>query len=505
MVMGCLVGGNGSLPSNLVGSAWVPAAGGRTFESRSPADGRKVVGVFPRSGREEVEAAVAAAKGAYDAWRLTPPPLRGAVLRQCAAVLRDRKEKLSKLMSFEMGKPLVESRGDVQEAIDCAEYYSGEGRRLFGDTSTSELPSKFAMAVRVPVGVCGMITPWNFPVAIPAWKIFPAILCGNTVVFKPAEDSPACGAAFAAALRDAGVPPGVVNLVQGFGEEVGAALVHHPDVRLISFTGSCETGSLIAGACGQNLKRCSLEMGGKNAQIVMDDADLDLALEGALWGAFGTAGQRCTATSRLILHRKIKRTFVKRLVAAAQKLRLGDPLNERHQIGPLVNEAQRERVERYVAIGQEEGAKLLCGGRRPTGAAYKHGWYYEPTVFDGVTPDMRIAQEEIFGPVTAAIEVNSFEQAVEVLNGTAYGLSSSIYTRDVNRAFRAIRDLEAGITYINGPTIGAEVHMPFGGVKNTGNGHREAGQAVLDVFSEWKSVYVDYSGKLQKAQIDVQA
>jgi aldehyde dehydrogenase (NAD+) len=347
-----------------------------------------------------------------------------------------------------------------------------------------------------------LISPWNFPVAIPSWKAFPAILCGNTVVLKPAEDTPACGAAFVKAIEDAGVPPGVVNLVQGLGEEAGAALVSHKDVALISFTGSCETGSRIAASCGGNLKRCSLEMGGKNAQVVMDDANLDLAFEGALWGAFATAGQRCTATSRLLLHKKIYKTFVQRLVDAAKAIRLGDPLDPKTQVGPLINEAQRERVYGYVRLGVEEGAKLLCGGRPATQRGLMRGYFFEPTVFSDAEPAMRIAQEEIFGPVIAAIPFNDFEQAAEILNGTRYGLSSSLYTRNVDLAFRAIRDFDAGITYINGPTIGAEVHLPFGGVKSTGNGHREAGQTVLDIFSEWKTVYVDHSGKLQRAQID---
>jgi aldehyde dehydrogenase (NAD+) len=408
-------------------------------------------------------------------------------------------------MSREMGKPLSEARGDVQEAIDCANLYSGEGRRLSGLTVPSELPNKFAMSIRRPVGVCGLITPWNFPVAIPSWKIFPALVCGNTVILKPAEDTPACAAAFVKVIEEAGVPPGVVNLVQGLGEEAGAPLVAHSDVNLISFTGSSDVGRQIASSAGEQLKRCSLEMGGKNAQIVMDDANLDLALEGALWGAFATAGQRCTATSRILLHKKIQRTFTQRLVAAARKIRLGDPLDPKTQVGPLVNQAQLDRVTRYIQIGRDDGAKMLCGGKRAAGRGLSRGYFFEPTIFDQVTPKMRIAQEEIFGPVASLISFNTFEEAVEILNGTCYGLSSSVYTANVQRAFQAIRDFDAGITYINGPTIGAEVHLPFGGVKNTGNGHREAGETVLDIFSEWKSVYVDYSGKLQRAQIDVTA
>ena len=487
---------------NFIGGKWLPARGKQTFEDRSPSNTRDVIGRFPRSGSDDVAAAVDAARKAFDAWRLVPAPDRGKLLLRCAEVLIERKEELARLMAREMGKLLTEARGDVQEAIDCAHLYAGEGRRMSGQTVPSELPNKFAMSVRRPVGVCGMITPWNFPVAIPSWKIFPALVCGNTVVLKPAEDTPACGAAFVKAIEDAGVPAGVVNLVQGLGEEAGAALVAHPDVSLISFTGSSETGSHIASACGKSLKRCALEMGGKNAQLVMDDANLDLALEGALWGSFATAGQRCTATSRLLLQRKIAKQFVTRLVVLAGKLRLGDALDPKSHIGPMVNEAQRERVSRYIKIGIDEGAKLLCGGKPAKGKGLERGFFFEPTVFVNVKPEMRIAQEEIFGPVVAVMEFSTFEEAVGILNGTKYGLSSSIYTRDVEKAFRAIRDFDAGITYINGPTIGAEVHLPFGGVKSTGNGHREAGEAVLDIFSEWKSVYVDYSGKLQRAQID---
>jgi aldehyde dehydrogenase (NAD+) len=358
------------------------------------------------------------------------------------------------------------------------------------------------MSVRLPVGVCALITPWNFPMAIPAWKLFPALLCGNTVVLKPAEDTPHTAVKLFEVLEEAGVPPGVANLIHGAGEEAGAALVRHPDVQLVSFTGSTAVGREIAALCGQSLKRVALEMGGKNAQIVMEDADLNLALEGALWGAFGTTGQRCSATSRLILHRDIKKDFTARLVGHAEKIKIGAGGDETVEMGPLINEAAREKAQRYVQIGKEEGAKLLTGGTMTEEKRWMDGYFYPPTIFDQVRPNMRIAQEEIFAPVLSIIETGSFEEAVEIANGTKYGLSSSIYTRDVGRAFRAMREIEAGITYINGPTIGAEVHLPFGGVKETGNGHREAGTTVYEIFSEWKSIYVDFSGKLQKAQID---
>ncbi len=490
------------LYKNFINGEWIEAKSGKTFENRNPADRRDLIGLFPASGPEEVEEAVSAAKKAFAEWRLVPAPKRGEILYRVGELLRQRKEEIARAMTREMGKVLKETRGDVQEGIDTAYYTAGEGRRLFGETTPSELPDKFAMSVRVPVGVCGLITPWNFPMAIPTWKLFPALLCGDTVVLKPAEDTPYTAVKLFELLEEAGVPPGVANLVHGTGGETGAALVRHRDVRLISFTGSTAVGREIAAVCGQSLKRVSLEMGGKNGQIVMEDADLKLALEGALWGAFGTTGQRCTATSRLILHRQIKKELTDMLVERAEKIKIGDGLDEGVEMGPLINEAALEKVRGYVQIGKEEGARLLTGGTVYEEGKRRQGYFYRPTLFDRVTPDMRIAQEEIFGPVLSVIEVQSFEQAIEVLNGTPYGLSSSIYTRDVGRAFRALRDIEAGITYINGPTIGAEVHLPFGGVKETGNGHREAGTTVYDIFSEWKSVYIDYSGRLQKAQID---
>jgi aldehyde dehydrogenase (NAD+) len=487
---------------NFIGGKWLPARSGRTFENRNPSDRRDLIGLFPESGPDDIDDAVGAAREALPRWRLVPAPKRGEMLFRVGEILRRRKEEIARAMTREMGKILKETRGDVQEGIDTAYYAAGEGRRLFGATTPAELPNKFAMSIRAPVGVCGLITPWNFPLAIPTWKIFPALLCGNTIVLKPAEDSPRTAVMLCEILAEAGIPPGVANLIHGAGETAGAALVRHPEVRLVSFTGSAAVGREIAASCGQNLKRVALEMGGKNAEIVMQDADLDLAVEGALWGAFGTTGQRCTATSRLILHRDIKKSVTDKLIARAEKIKIGDGLDETVEMGPLINEAAREKTHRYVQIGKEEGARLLIGGAIFEEGKWIHGNFYPPTIFDQVAPSMRIAQEEIFGPVLSIIEVKSFEEAIAVLNGTSYGLSSSIYTKDVARAFRAVRDIEAGITYINGPTIGAEVHLPFGGVKDTGNGHREAGTTVYDIFSEWKSVYVDYSGKLQKAQID---
>ena len=487
---------------NYIEGQWVEAKSGRTFENRNPADRRELIGLFPASDAEDVEAAVSAAKKAFAKWRLVPAPKRGEILFRVGELLRQRKEEIARSMTREMGKILKETRGDVQEGIDTAFYAAGEGRRLLGETIPSELPDKFAMSVRLPLGVCALITPWNFPMAIPTWKLFPALLCGNTVVLKPAEDTPYSAVELFKILEQAGLPPGVANLVHGTGEEAGAALVRHRDVQLVSFTGSTAVGREIAAACGQSLKRVSLEMGGKNGQIVMEDADLQLALEGALWGAFGTTGQRCTATSRVIFHRDIRKKMTEMLIERAEKIKIGNGLDENVQMGPLINEAARKKVHGYVQIGKGEGARLLTGGTIYEEGEWVHGLFYRPTIFDEVTPTMRIAREEIFGPVLSLIEVKSFEEAIEVLNATPYGLSSSIYTRDVARAFRAIRDIEAGITYINGPTIGAEVHLPFGGVKETGNGHREAGTTVYDIFTEWKSVYIDYSGRLQKAQID---
>ena len=487
---------------NYIGGKWGRAESDRTFENRNPADWREVLGIFPESGLQDTEAAVRAAEEAYEGWRLTPAPKRGEIILQAGLLLKAKKEELARLMTREMGKVLKETRGDVQEAIDMAFYTAGEGRRLFGQTTTSELKAKFAMSVRTPVGVCGLITPWNFPMAIPSWKIFPALICGNTLVFKPAEDTPASAAAFVKILEEAGLPPGVLNLVHG-GPKTGESVVRHPRIRLISFTGSCEVGRLVAENCGRALKRCSLEMGGKNAQIVMADADFDLALEGALWGSFGTAGQRCTATSRIYVERKIFEPFRRAMIRRASKIRIGNGLKPGVDMGPVINETQRKRIHGYVESGIEEGAKLECGGRFAKGPGLGRGFFYEPTIFTHTDPKMKIIREEIFGPVTCLIPVKDLDDAIRQVNDTAYGLSAALYSRHVNRAMRAVRDIESGIIYINSPTIGAEVHLPFGGVKNTGNGHREAGQTALDIFSEWKSVFIDYSGKLQKAQIDV--
>ncbi len=487
---------------NCIDGQWCDAQTGKTFEDRNPANWDEVVGTFPKSGKEDVDRAVQAARKAFERWRLVPAPKRGDIMRRVGDLMVAKKEELARQMTREMGKVLAETRGDVQEGIDTAYYAATEGRRLFGHTVPSELPNKFNMAIRVPIGVAGIVTPWNFPMAIPTWKIFPALLSGNTVVFKPASDTPATATSLVDILLEAGVPEGVVNIVHGGGGEVGMAIVGHPDVDLVSFTGSTLVGKKISEVASSTLKRVSLELGGKNAQLVMDDADLGLALEGVLWGAFGTTGQRCTATSRLILHEKIHDTFLDMLVERTKKLKLGDGLQPGVDVGPCVNQGQQDTVKSYVEIGLQEGAKLVVGGSVPKEKGLEKGWFHEPTVFAGVRPDHRIAQEEIFGPVLSVLKVRSLHEGIDVLNSTVYGLSSSIYTRDVNSSFQAIRDIRAGITYINAPTIGAEAHMPFGGVKQTGNGHREGGWTVYDFFTEWKTVYIDYSGGLQRAQID---
>ena len=497
--------GDASRPNvyrNFIDGEWVESASGETFENRNPADTRDVVGIFQKSVKADVDAAVDAAKRAFVKWRLVPAPRRAEIIYLAAEMLAERKEEFARDMTREMGKVLKETRGDVQEAVDTAYYMAGEGRRLFGPTTPSELPNKFAMAVRTPVGVCGMITPWNFPMAIPSWKLLPALVCGNTCVIKPAQDTPLSTYNLVRVLTDAGVPKGVVNIVSGFGPQAGAPMLEHPDVRAISFTGSSTVGRTIGTAAAKSFKHCSLELGGKNPMIVLNDANLELALEGALWGAFGTTGQRCTATSRIIVEKGVYHHFVDRLVERARKLRVGNGLDETTDMGPAVNERQLETDLDYIEIGRSEGARLMCGGHRLDKGDLHHGYFLEPTVFSDVDPKMRIAQEEIFGPVVSVIPCENFEDAIVIANNIEYGLSSAIYTRDVNKAFAAMRDLYAGITYINAPTIGAEVHLPFGGVKATGNGHREGGIGAIDFYSEWKSVYVDYSDRLQRAQID---
>lgn len=487
---------------NFIAGEWCDASGGATFDNVNPADTSDIIGRFPLSTADDVNRAVESARRGFEQWRSTPAPLRGDVMRRAGDLLAARKEEIADLMTREMGKPLAETRGDVQEGIDTAYYAATEGRRMFGHTVPSELRNKWAMSFRRPIGVAGIVTPFNFPLAIPTWKMFPALVCGNACVFKPAEDVPHTATVFVQILLEAGLPPEVIQLVHGLGEVAGKAIVEHPDVPLVSFTGSTETGSLVGATCGRMHKRLSLEMGGKNAQVVLDDADLDLALDGVLWGAFGTTGQRCTATSRLILQDGIHDEFVNRLADRVKSLRLGDGRQAGTDVGPLINADAVSKVQRYIEIGRGEGADLVTGGKVAQGAGLERGFFFEPTIFTGVQAGSRLEQEEIFGPVLSVIRVGSAEAAFRVNNDVRYGLSSSVYTRDVRVAFRALQELDNGITYVNAPTIGAEAHLPFGGVKQTGNGHREGGWEVYEFYSETKVGYVDYSGTLQRAQLD---
>ena len=488
--------------SNYIDGKWVPSETGRTFESLDPANG-EVVGVVAKSSPSDVNRAVEAAAGAFRRWRLVPAPKRGEILFRVGQLLQERKEQLARLMSREMGKVIAEARGDVQEAIDMTFYMAGEGRRLFGETVPSELPNKMALSFRDPVGVVAAITPWNFPIAIPSWKLTAALICGNTIVFKPASDTPVLAAELVKIYEEAGLPAGVLNFVTGSGSEVGDALVNHSSVDVVSLTGSTETGRAVLTQTANRLKRVSLELGGKNAIMVMDDADLDLAVDGILWSAFGTTGQRCTAASRVIVHRAVENQLLEKLASRASKMKLGHGLDPNTDVGPVINGRQLQKIHEYTEIGRQEGARLVTGGQIARDGDLAKGNFYLPTIFAGVRPEMRIAQEEIFGPTTAVIPVENLEEAIRVNNDTRYGLSSSIYTQNVNRAFQAMRDVTTGIFYVNAGTIGAEIQLPFGGTRGTGNGHREAAWAALDVFTEWKSVFVDYSGKLQRAQIDM--
>ncbi len=487
---------------NFIAGEWVRSSSGSSLENRNPANRNEVLGIFQKSTAKDVEEAIHAAHEAYKSWRSMPAPRRAEILFRVGEILISRKEEFAQQMTREMGKVLTETRGDVQEAIDMCYFTAGEGRRLYGHTTPAELPNKFAMSVRMPLGVCCLITPWNFPMAIPSWKLIPALVCGNTVVIKPASDTPQSTYNLVRACEEAGIPKGVVNFVTGSGGELGTPLMTHPDVRMVSFTGSTETGRTVSNACAPHFKPCNLEMGGKNVIMVMDDANLELAVEGSVWGGFGTSGQRCTAASRVVVHKKVYKKFCDQFASRTQALRVGNGLDPHAEMGPVVNESQLQTVGRYVEIGKKEGARLLAGGHRLEKGDYAQGFFHEPTLFADVSPKMRIAQEEIFGPVVSVIPADNLEQAIEIANDVPYGLSAAIYTQDVNKAFVAMRDMYTGIFYVNASTIGAEVHLPFGGTKQTGNGHREAGIQALDIFSEWKAIYVDYSGKLQRAQID---
>ena len=485
--------------SNFIDGRWVEGQTGSTFETINPAN-EAVLAQIHAADVADVDPAVEAATRAFDAWRLTPAPIRGELLFNVGEILKTRKEELARLLTQDMGKVISEARGDVQEAIDMAFYMGGEGRRLLGYTAPVEMPDKFGMAVRDPSGVVGIITPWNFPVAVPSWKIFPALVAGNTIIWKPSPETPAISAAFVKVFEEAGFPPGVFNLLLAPGANVARALVSHPGVRVLSFTGSTTTGRLIAESAAKLNKKVSLEMGGKNAVIVLDDANLELAKDATLWAAFGTSGQRCTAASRLIVQRGIAPRLKEALLDSTRKLTLGDGLDPKVEIGPVINKTALQRIHSYVQVGQKEGARALVGAA--VADVDGKGFFYQPTLFDGVSPGSTLEREEIFGPVLSIIEVDTLQEAIQVNNRSQYGLSTSIFTQDVNQAFAAMRDVFTGLVYINHGTTGAEIQFPFGGVRGTGNGHREAGQAGLDLFTEWKSIYVDYSGKLQRAQID---
>ena len=489
--------------NNFINGRWVKSRSKRTFESRNPARPDEIIAVAPNSNRADVDAAVKAARAALPAWRHTPAPRRGELLYRVAELLTQQKMEIGKLVTREMGKILAEGLGDVQEAIDMAYYMAGEGRRLSGETVPSELPNKDAKSVRVPIGVFGLITPWNFPTAIPAWKLFPALVCGNTVVLKPAEETPACATRVVEVLEEAGLPPGVVNMVHGFGK-TGEALVTHAGIDGISFTGSSVVGRHVEALAATAHKTFSTETGGKNVIIVMADANLDLAIDGAIWGGYGTTGQRCTAASRIIVQEPVYDWFVARLTKIATSLRLGDGLKPTTQMGPIVTDRQYHNVLDYIAIGQKEGATLLHGGKPYTTRDCRHGYFIEPTIFTNVSPAMRIAREEIFGPVLCIFKVKTLDQAISLANDTPYGLSASIYTQDVTTSAVAERDLDTALVYINASTIGAEIQLPFGGTKETGSGPREAGGrgGALDLYTKWKVIYRDFSGTLQRAQID---
>lgn len=485
---------------NLIGGEWVASAGGTT-PNTNPANTDDVIGMVPRSTVEEAHAAIRAAEAALPAWRATPAPRRGRILFDAWRIMESRTEELARALTREEGKVISESRGEVVKALNVAEFIAGEARRLNGETSPSELPSTLAYTVRVPHGVVAQITPWNFPVAIPVWKLWPALVAGNTVVWKPATNTPETAELIAKVLVDAGVPAGVVNMVHGSGGTVGEALLAHPTVRAVSFTGSNEVGGALYGKCSATGKKVQCEMGGKNPIVVMEDANLALAVDATAQGAFGSTGQRCTATSRAIVHEAVADAFVAAVVARARALRVGDGMDEATEMGPSVDEAQMKTVLRYLDVARQEGLTPLVGGTRLTEGRYAKGWFVAPTVYDRVSPKMRIAQEEIFGPVLSVIRVRSFEEALEAANDCRYGLSSSIYSNDSNRIFRFIDAIETGIVHVNSPTMGGEAHLPFGGMKGTGIGEREMGRTAIEFYTEWKTVYIDYTGETRKTKM----
>ena len=484
---------------NFIGGMWMDAAGGSTFESFNPAHTGQLVGEFQDSSKIDIDRAVAFAKDAFKMWSTTPAAKRAEILFKAAQILERDKECIAKGMTQEMGKVIAETRGDVQEAIDMAYYAAGEGRRLCGETNPSELKDQMVMTIRQPMGVIGAITPWNFPIAIPSWKAFPALVAGNTMVIKPAEDTPWSVIKLAEVFHEAGLPAGVFNVVTGYGPSAGMPLVKHPDVKVISFTGSSATGSLISKECSQLGKKYSLELGGKNSITVTENADLDLAVEGVIFGAFGTTGQRCTACSRVIIDKKVKNEFTAKLVERTNLLTIGDGLKDETDVGPLINQKALSKVEGYVMDAMKRGDYLLTGGHKME----LPGWFYAPTIFTDIKPDNELAQEEIFGPVVAIIEYETLDEAIKIVNDTKYGLSAAIYTKDVNESFKFMKEVETGLAYINTSCIGAEVGQNFGGIKDTSPiSSREAGSMMFDAVTWCKNMVIDFSGKLQKAQIE---
>ena len=484
---------------NFIGGQWVESTSAKTVENINPADTDDVLGIVRLSTRDEARAAVEAASNAFRAWRATPPPTRGRIVARAARLMDEDRENLARLLTREEGKTLAESRGELQRSINVAEFCAGESRRMNGETIPSELPSNFAYTVRQPHGVVACVTPWNFPVAIPVWKIAPALVAGNTVVFKPATLTPATAVRICEIFAEAGIPDGVLNLILGSGSDAGDEIVNHPAVRAISFTGSNGVGLKLYEQAARRGAKVQCEMGGKNPVVILEDADLDLAVESTAQGAFGSTGQRCTATSRAVVVEEIADRFVNALVARAKALRIGDGADPQTDVGPIVDDSQFKSVMSYIDVGREDGAELLCGGTAVDENG--KGFFIRPAVFDRVTPDMRIAREEIFGPVLSVLRVKDFEEAVRVANDSEYGLSSSIFTNDAARVFRFVDEIETGMTHINSPTTGGEAHVPFGGSKATGIGDREQGSTALDFYTELKVVYVDYTGRKREGNL----
>lgn len=485
---------------NLINGIPVAPDSGEYFENVNPADREDIIGLFPKSGEKDIDRAVKAAQQAFPVWSEMPPPKRGELIFKAAEALKVNQEQLARVIVREMGKTMPESMGDIQSSIDVANFMAGEGRRMYGHTSVSSLYRRWAITKRVPVGVCGLITAWNAPMAIVTWKLFPALICGNTIVLKPSEDTPLTAHLLGELLKTVGFPDGVVNIVHGTGPKTGEALVKHKDVNLISFTGSTRAGKLISEECGKQLKKCSLELGGKNGLIVMDDADLDAASKAVAAGAFSTAGQRCASTSRVFVHEAVYQTFMDRLIDETKKMKIGAGTDSETKVCPIINNRQYNIILDYIEGAKQSGAKLVHGGKALSSGTYAKGNYIEPTIFDDVKVDSKLAQEEVFGPVLAVFRVGSLGEAIEKVNAVRYGLTFSIFTSNVNAALIALEKVEAGCCYINAPTFGSEPHMPFGGIKDSGNGTREPGTQAVDVFTEWKTIYIDYSGVAQNSQ-----